>query len=152
MSKYQAANVEALQKYTRLNTQCEVESASQHRLIQMLMEGALDRIIKAKSYIKNRELQLKGEFIGMAISIIGGLRDSLDHETGAELAENLDKLYEYMSARLLEANVNNDVEILEEVHKLMMEIKTAWDAIADIPPPQVQAGAIDSKPFHKRAI
>ena len=124
MSKYKAANVEALQQYTRLNTQCEVESASQHRLIQMLMEGALDRIIKAKSYVRNNELQMKGEFIGMAISIIGGLRDSLDHETGAELAENLDKLYEYMSARLLEANVNNDESILDEVHKLLLEIKT----------------------------
>ena len=152
MSKYKAANVEALQKYTRLNTQCEVESASQHRLIQMLMEGALDRIIKAKSYIKNNELQLKGEFVGMAISIIGGLRDSLDHDTGAELAENLDKLYEYMSTRLLEANVRNDVEILDEVHGLLMEIKTAWDAIVDIPPPQVQANALETKALQKRAL
>lgn len=135
MNNMQAANIRALKQYTRLDTGLEVESASQHRLIQMLMEGALARIIKAKAYMKSNDVQLKGEYISMAISIIGGLRDSLDHEAGAEIARNLDRLYEYMSSRLLQANLSNDAGMLDEVYDLMSEIKSAWDSIGQ-PPPQ----------------
>lgn len=133
MNHLKAANIKALKQYTQLGTETEVDSASPHRLIQMLMEGALLRIIKAKAYMKNNEVQKKGEVIGMAISIIGGLRDSLDHKAGADLALNLDNLYEYMSSRLLEANVKNDITMLDEVYSLLMEIKTAWDAIGQPP-------------------
>lgn len=126
-------NIKALQQYTKLGTETEVENASQHRLIQMLMEGALSRISKARVYLKNNQVQKKGELIGMAISIIGGLRDSLDHKAGADLALNLDNLYEYMSRRLLEANIKNDISMLDEVYSLLMEIKTAWDAIGQPP-------------------
>ena len=147
-----ATNIKALQQYTRLCIQTEVENASQHRLIQLLMEGALSRIIKAKTYIRNKDIAMKGEFISMAISIIGGLRDSLDHKTGADLANNLDKLYEYMSSRLLEANVKNDIALLDEVHGLLVEIKTAWDAIGQMPPPHSQANAVNVDVLHKQAV
>ena len=133
MNNLKVANIKALQKYTRLSTQTEVENASQHRLIQMLMEGALSRILKAKNYTRSKDTQKKGEFISMAISIIGGLRDSLDHKADEDLALNLDRLYEYMSTRLMEANIKNDIAALDEVHGLLSEIKTAWDAIGEPP-------------------
>ena len=143
MNNAQAANIRALRQYTTMGTRTEVESASQHRLIQMLMEGALARIIKAKTYIQNNDTHMKGELISMAISIIGGLRDSLDHKAGAEIAGNLDRLYEYMSVRLLEANLRNDAVILDEVYELMSEIKGAWDAIGQPPPGMNSMPVID---------
>ncbi len=152
MNYMNATNIRDLRKYTRLGIQTEVESASQHRLIQMLLEGALSRIIRAKSCIKNHDVQKKGEFIGMAISIIGGLRDSLDHKAGAEVAKNLDRLYEYMSTRLLEANVNNDMSILDEVHGLLTEIKSAWDAIGKPPLNKPPLHAQRTNVIHKQAV
>ena len=107
----------------------EIEEASPHRLIQMLYEGGLQRIAVAKGAIQRKEIQLKGESIGRAIAIIGGLRSSLDLSQG-EMATNLDNLYEYMERRLLEANLKNDEGILDEVSGLLREIKSAWDAIA----------------------
>ncbi len=152
MNYTKAANIKALQQYTRLGTQTEVDNASQHRLIQMLMEGALSRIIRAKAYIKNHDTQKKGEFISMAISIIGGLRDSLDHKAGADLALNLDRLYEYMSSRLLEANVKNDVAMLDEVQGLLMEIKAAWDTVGQPLLSNPPMAAVDVDMMHKQAI
>lgn len=124
-----ATAIQALQEYTKVGVHSEIEAASPHRLIQMLMEGALGRISKARASIKNNNIAEKGELIGSAISIIGGLRDSLDHEAGGQIANNLESLYEYMTTRLLEANVNNDETILTEVSGLLMEIKRAWDQI-----------------------
>ena len=121
--------IQALQEYTKVGVQSEIESASPHRLIQMLMDGALSRITKAKMSIKNDQVAEKGELISSAISIIGGLRDSLDHEAGGKMAENLESLYEYMTHRLLEANIKDDGSILTEVGNLLTEIKSAWDQV-----------------------
>ena len=95
----------------------------------MLMQGALDRVATARGGIERDEIELKNSAINLAVSIIGGLRDSLDFEEGSEIAANLDSLYEYMIRRLTEANMQNDVERLDEVTSLMKEIKSAWDVM-----------------------
>ncbi len=124
-----AANIKALKLYNRVDVQIGIEDASPHRLIQMLMDGALQRIRKAKSAMHRNETEEKGVNLSMAISIIGGLRDSLDHDVGGEIAANLDSLYEYMTITLIEANASNDTVKLDEVAKLLVQIKSAWDAI-----------------------
>ena len=125
-----AANIKALKLYNTVGVQTGIEDASPYRLIQMLLDGALGKISRAKSHMKQNEIEEKGVSIGMAISIIGGLRDSLDHKAGGDIAANLDNLYEYMTYRLTEANIRNSHEILDEVSGLLVEIKSAWDGIA----------------------
>ncbi|SIQ43337.1 flagellar export chaperone FliS [Aquipseudomonas alcaligenes] len=120
----------ALRQYQTVNTQAQVSDASPHRLIQMLMEGGLSRIAQAKGAMQHGQQAAKGELISKAIGIIGGLRAGLDLEQGGEIAVNLDRLYEYMTARLIEANIGNDVTILDEVSGLLRNVKSGWDAIS----------------------
>ena len=75
------------------------------------------------------EIALKASHISWAISIIDGLRMSMDKDSGGEIAQNLDSLYDYMGRRLVEANLHNNIEILNEVAGLLLEIKLAWDAV-----------------------
>lgn len=126
-----------LQQYRQVNTQARVESASPHRLIQMLMQGALDRIATARGAMERGEIAAKGEQISWAISIVGGLRSSLDLDAGGDLAGNLHDLYDYMERQLLQANIRNEVALLDEVSGLIREIKSAWDAVGDQPPQAV---------------
>ena len=121
----------ALDQYSQNAVQTGIESASPHRLIQMLLEGALGKIAAAKGHMERGEIQPKGEQIGSAISIIEGLKSSLDKDRGGEIAQNLDDLYIYMERRLIEANRGNDTSLLDEVSDLLRQIKEAWDAIAD---------------------
>ena len=121
----------ALDQYSRNAVQTGVESASPHRLIQMLMEGALGKIAAAKGNMERGEIKAKGDQIGSAISILDGLKSSLDKDKGGEIAQNLEDLYIYMERRLIEAHSNNDVTILDEVSDLLRQIKEAWDAIGD---------------------
>ncbi|MGH8435661.1 MAG: flagellar export chaperone FliS, partial [Pseudomonas sp.] len=116
----------ALRQYQTVNTQVQAVDASPHRLIQMLMEGGLTRMAQARGALERGQVALKGELIGKAVGIVGGLRDGLNLEVGGELAMNLDRLYAYMSARLLEANVKNDPAILDEVAGLLRNIKSGW--------------------------
>lgn len=126
-----AAMQSALNQYKQVGVQSGIESASPHRLIQMLMEGVLEKVSSAKGYMSRGEIGKKGEYLGWAISILDGLRVSLDKSIDSELVHNLDALYEYMSRRLLEANMNNDPDILDEVMGLIREIKAGWDGIAE---------------------
>jgi len=119
----------AMKQYQQVGVQAQVTEASPHRLIQMLMQGGLDRIYQAKGAIEFGRIAEKGELIGKGIGIIGGLREALNHEVNGELSANLDRLYEYMIRRLTDANRNNDAAALAEVASLLLEVKTGWDGI-----------------------
>ena len=118
-----------IQQYQKVNVQSQIMDASPHKLIQMLMDGALDKIAKAKGSIKQGDVSQKGAQISWAISIIDGLRMSLDLEKGGDIAQNLGDLYEYMERQLLQANMTNEVELLDEVSGLLRQVKDGWDAI-----------------------
>jgi|TARA_B110000908_G_C9967705_1_gene319749 flagellar protein FliS len=120
----------ALAQYKKIDSESAVNGASPHRLIQMLMTGALDRLAQAKSAFENNNIEQKGVLLGKSISIIAGLQGSLDEEKGKDLTGNLDKLYDYMQRRLLEANMKNDMSIVEEVMSLLLKVKSSWDEIA----------------------
>ena len=119
----------ALRQYQQVKTDTSTEDATPHRLVQMLYEGALERIAAAKGYIQRGQMARKGEMIGKAITIIGGLRGGLKAEVYPEMIANLQSLYDYMTRRLLQANLASDPEILDEVTALLRELKEAWDAI-----------------------
>ncbi len=95
----------------------------------MLLDGALDKIARARGAMQRKEYEEKGNHITSTSSIILGLRSSLDLEAGGELAANLDSLYEYIFRRLMEAHAQNDEAALDEVSSLLREIKSGWDAL-----------------------
>lgn len=115
--------------YRQVDNYTGVADADPHQLVLMLLEGALGKIAFVKGLMAHGEAGKKGEVIGQAISIITGLRSSLDMSTGGELAANLDDLYDYMERRLVQANLKNDAAILDEVSSLLREIKNAWESI-----------------------
>ncbi|HLA74677.1 MAG TPA: flagellar export chaperone FliS [Gammaproteobacteria bacterium] len=121
----------ALQQYNQVRADAGVAYANPHKLIQMLFEGALDKIANAKGCMLRAEIAQKGALISDAISIVEGLRVSLDKSAGGELAQHLDNLYGYMESRLLRANYENNPALLDEVCGLLREVKSAWDAIPD---------------------
>ncbi len=126
--------------YAKVGIETGVAAASPHKLIVMLYEGALVAISMALHHMKTGNIPAKGQSISKAMLIIdSGLRASLDKKAGGEIAESLDSLYEYMGNRLLQANLKNQPEILEEVHRLLSELKGAWDAIGDTTQPKVNA-------------
>ncbi|NEV60298.1 flagellar export chaperone FliS [Thiorhodococcus minor] len=120
-----------INQYRQAGHLAEAAVADPHRLIQMLLDGALERIAVARGAMVNGNPKIKGEQLGKAISIIDALREMLDHEKGGELAENLAALYEYSSRRLLQGSARNEAEALTEVSNLLREIKSGWDAVPD---------------------
>lgn len=128
MSNYNSQ--EALKQYRELGLETQINNASPHRLIQLLMDGALERLNGARAAMERGDAATKGVLIGKAMGIISGLRSSLDMDVqGTDLPERLDNLYDYMGRRLLEASTFNKVEMLTEVIDLLKTIKSGWDGI-----------------------
>jgi len=131
--------------YAKVGIETGVTSASPHKLIVMLFDGALVSVSSAILHMKSGNVAEKGAAISKAIMIIdSGLRAALDKKAGGEIAEGLDALYEYMGARLLQANLKNQVDILEEVQRLLGELRGAWNAIG-ASPAATQDGAAPPK-------
>ena len=115
--------------YRKLSTTTDVENANPHRLIQLLLDGAVEKINKAKYFMSNKMIAEKGEYISWSISIIGGLQASLDKEKGGEIAENLDRLYDFCSYHLALANMENSTSKLDDVLNVMNQIREGWAGI-----------------------
>jgi flagellar protein FliS len=117
--------------YAKVGVETGVMAASPHKLIVMLFEGAMVAVGTAAKQMASGDIAGKGKSISKAISIIEeGLRASLDRKAGGEIAANLDSLYQYMNTRLVIANRDNQADILEEVQRLLGELKGAWEQIA----------------------
>ena len=129
-----------LRAYQRVNTQTSITDADPHKLIQLLYNGALERINMAKARMQAKDYAGKAQLINKAIEIIGGLRSFLDFEKGGELALRLEALYDYMERSLLEASAKNDMAKLDEVANLLRSVKEGWDGIrSEVESQQAQA-------------
>ena len=119
----------ALHQYQAVNAQTSVVDVDRHQLIQLLFDGAVERINMAKARIAANDFEGKNRLINKSIEIVSGLRSFLDMEKGQEVAQNLFDLYVYCEHRLHEANVRNEVEILDEVLGHIKKIQEAWSGI-----------------------
>ncbi|MDH4284898.1 MAG: flagellar export chaperone FliS [Gallionellaceae bacterium] len=138
----------SINAYASVGLETGVQDADPHKLILMLYQGALLAVASAKNQMLRREIAGKGASITKAIAIIDeGLKASLDRNAGGELAQNLSALYDYMCQRLLVANLKNDAVALDEVSRLLSELKGAWETIRPTAAaPQQKTPAIAEQP------
>ncbi|MGH8157250.1 MAG: flagellar export chaperone FliS [Rhodanobacter sp.] len=115
--------------YQQNSIRGSVEGADAHQLISMLLDGAIDRISQARGYMVHGNVAAKGSSISRAVAIVGELREGLDHKVDPALGQRLDSLYEYVTRRLLYAQLNDDTAALDESVRLLTPIRDGWQAI-----------------------
>jgi len=123
--------LKGINAYKKGNLKQQISQADPHKITLMLMQGMLDKLAYTKGCIERKDYSGKSEHISRATAILMSLRDTLEMETGAEVADNLFALYDYMIQRLIDANVQNNLKIVDEVITLFIPIKTAWSQIPE---------------------
>jgi flagellar protein FliS len=118
-----------IKAYKSVGIKDDLAVADPHRVIQLLMQGSLENMAKAKGAIERKDFATKGQTLGKAIAIISALKSSLDMELGGEISQNLDALYEFMINHLTLASREQSLDKIQDVMDLMLPIKSAWDQI-----------------------
>jgi flagellar protein FliS len=116
--------------YHRVGVETSVVDADPHRLVELLFDGYAEALVQAKGAMEKGQIEVKGKAISRAARIVDeGLKAGLNLEQGGRLAADLRDLYEYVSMRLVLANVRNDAAILDECARLIEPLRQAWKDI-----------------------
>ncbi len=107
-----------------------ITSQNKERLVVMLYDGAIKFLNMAKKAIEEKNFAEKNTYLAKAQDIIDELNTVLDMESGGEIAKNLRNLYLFMNRHLSQANMQCDIQKIDEVIKLLEEINQSWKKIA----------------------
>ena len=119
-----------LKAYKATSIAADLAVADPHRVIQLMMQGFLERLAQAKGAIERQDMEAKSLAVSKAQGLLHGLQDALDMSQGA-ISEDLHGLYAYMDERIWDASLTRDVAPLDEVMNLMVTIKSAWDQLPE---------------------
>ena len=106
--------------------QNQILSASPEKILLMLYDGAIRFNRQAMLGFEEDNLQAFHHGINKTVAIITEFSNTLDHEIGGEIAENLDALYNFMVRELTLANLHKDIEKLKVVDRLLVDLRSAW--------------------------
>lgn len=115
--------------YKSVGVKNDLAVADPHRVIQLLMQGTLENMAKARGCIERKDFVGKSQTMSKAMSIISALQHSLDMDAGGEVSQNLWSLYDFMVNHLMLASRESSVEKIDDVIEIMLKIKSAWDQI-----------------------
>ena len=115
-----------IRRYQQVSRESGINSADNHQVIFMLLQGLLDSVAVAKGCILRNDIEGKAKAINKSINITSGLIDGINHKVYPEIGENFDALYRYIQLRLNDATLERSVEPLDEITTLVTPIKDAW--------------------------
>ena len=121
--------ITALAQYGQIKNDAQTSYASPHQLMLMLFDGAIEAMSMTIGSIQNNNFELRSKQNTRSITIINGMRECLDLETGGELADNLYSLYQYMVQELFRASFKNDADTIQNIQTMLKDIRGSWEKI-----------------------
>lgn len=119
--------------YAKQYKQTSVTTANRGQILIMLYEAAVQNVKKASAAIDRKDVPGKCLAIGKAHDILNELLNTLDFEVGGNIAKDLERLYNFMTEKLVKANIENSKEHLLAVEKLLITLLEGWrGAVAQV--------------------
>jgi len=112
--------------------QNQISTASPEQILLMLYDGAIRFTRRAISGVEENKPELRRSGVSKTLAIISEFSNSLNHEIGGEIAEDLDALYDFMIRELTNANLHSDIGKLKVVEKLLMDLRQTWGEAVDL--------------------
>jgi len=122
----------------------EVLSAGPVRRVQLLYEGAIDAIVKARLSLAAKDIPARAAQVNKALDILGELALSLDHSSGASMSKELVELYDYAQRRLIDGTSTQTDKPFAEAEQVLKTLQDAWKSI-----PEIETPSIPAPPSHR---
>ena len=124
-----------LRSYQKNGLETDLSVADGHRVIQLLYQGLIDTIVRARASIENKDINQKAKQIDKALRIVAGLDTSIMYDpkdaNQAAVAKNFKNLYAIFTDRLMLASSKLSTEPLDEILVYARQVKAAWDQIPE---------------------
>jgi flagellar protein FliS len=115
-----------LKAYNNVNIESTMLAADPHKIVLMMLDGALESMAQAKGAIERKDLALKSKQITKSVNILTALRSALDKDAEPVISKNFDDLYSYCINKLNDASVSLDIAVIDEVHTFLVPLRDAW--------------------------
>lgn len=109
----------------------QILTAKKSKLILMMYDGAIRFARESINKIHSKDIAGRGAYIRKTQDIILELMNSLDMENGGEIAGNLSRLYLFMNRNLIMANMQGDEKYIEDIIKILTELRDAWGIVVN---------------------
>lgn len=122
-----ASSAQALARYRTT----QVQASSPLEQVVLLYDGAIKFMDAARAAIDRRDIAARRDALSRAMAIVGELKSTLDMERGGEVAQSLDRLYGYVTTRLLDAAMHQNGQAIDECRKLFDTLREGWRTVAN---------------------
>jgi len=127
----------ALRAYSSVNLASRCANSDKRDLVIMMYDGAIDALRLARQHAARQERRATSAAVSRAITIIIGLRETLDAERGGSVATHLEDFYSFLMRRLIGIDSSAGEATLVECEDLLGQVREAWAAISDFTVGQV---------------
>lgn len=124
------AGIKAFQAYKETGTSTAIMDATPHQLTALLFKALLDKLAIAEGAISRGDVPSRCDAISKATNIVMELKSTLDLENGGDVANELDRLYEFSVSELLDANSQKSIDKIRSVRAVISQINEAWIQIS----------------------
>ena len=107
-----------------------VQTSSPKKLVVMLYEGAIRFLRQSITAIQSKDFDRKRQSVDRAVAVIQHLQGTLDMDRGGDVAGELDRLYTYITSKIVEGSGKLEVAPLEEAIKLLTVLLSGWEEIS----------------------
>jgi flagellar secretion chaperone FliS len=132
--------------YANRYKEVAIKTATPLQLVVILYDGAIQALQEAQENLRRQDIPARARCINRSVSIITELQASLNFSIGGDIAESLDRLYNYMKQRIFKANIDQSPEPLNEVVTLLGNLRSAWNTLAAQAPAQSASKAGTAAP------
>jgi flagellar protein FliS len=108
----------------------QVQSSTPVELVVMLYDQALRSGAAARDAIVRRDIPARRAAVSRVMAIVSELQNTLDMERGGAVAQELDRLYDWITSRLLDVTLKQDARPLEELLRVLETLRDAWSTLA----------------------
>src|SRR5580765_588653 len=110
----------------------QVQGSTPLERVVMLYDGALRYAAQAREAMDRNDIATRRDALSKAIAIVGELQATLDMDRGAEISASLDRLYDYVQMRMLDATMHKDPSAIDDARRVLETLREAWQTIAAV--------------------
>ena len=115
-----------IQVYQSLESESIAHGGKGAQLVVLLYDGIVESLVAARGHIERKEFREGGRQFTRALTIISGLRETLDFEAGSPVAHDLLKFYNSLTSQAIHAQTQRDLALLDKCVDWVKSVREAW--------------------------